>query len=422
MTRRLTIAFIAGLSLSGCAISQSTADVAINYNRSFAQTRNEMLLLNVLRASAREPLQFSTMGQVQGPVGNGGEISIPITNLIGGKDIISPTLKLTDAVNPNVSIIPLTNKEFAAGILSPIKLETIQLFTHSGWDANFLLPLVIGGVICPGKEGEDRELLLNSGEYLELNQAKTAMTMSPLHLAFRRFFFKSAKKFAVSTKASKDETVRMLTLADKEALTALKDGIGPKYIVEAVTEGAEGQMNVKIRGAETQVVQGFAFEELCDNRKAQLPENRTQTFISAGSEKGVPGYVESQGAAEGGSKKGTVEGSVVFRSVASIIHYLGESHRVRFDRRASDLDGIVYLNTRDEEKTLFRIEWGLHRGRDVTETRFHDTQFFIRQLDLRDSEHDDRTLKTLSFLDQLIALQTSESTVRGAQAIIALPQ
>ena len=413
---------VSALLLGGCAISQSTADVAINYNRSFAQTRNEMLLLNVLRASAREPLQFSTMGQVQGPVGNGGEISLPFTNLIGGKDILSPTLKITDAVNPNVSIIPLTNKEFAAGILSPIKLETIQLFTHSGWDANFLLPLVVGGVICPGREGEDREVLLNSGEYLRLNETKTEMGVSPLHLAFRRFFFESAKKFAVTTKPSKDDTERELTLADKDALAALKDGIGSKYIVETVSEGADGQMNVKIRGAETPVVKGFAFDELCDNSKAQLPANWTRTFMSAGSEKGVPGYVEGEADTDDETKKGTIEGSVVFRSVASIIHYLGESHRVRFDRRAADPDGLIYLNNRDEPKTLFRIKWGLHRGRDVTETRFHDTQFFIPQLDLRDSEHDDRTLKTLSFLDQLIALQTSESSVRGAQAIIALPQ
>ncbi|MEA3052898.1 MAG: hypothetical protein QOG72_1801, partial [Sphingomonadales bacterium] len=61
-------------TLGGCALSQATPKIALDYNRDFADSRNEMLLLNVLRAAAREPLQFSTMGTVQGTVGNGSSL------------------------------------------------------------------------------------------------------------------------------------------------------------------------------------------------------------------------------------------------------------------------------------------------------------------------------------------------------------
>jgi hypothetical protein len=416
------VAFLVG----GCALSQSTDKVVLDYNRDFAKSRNEVLLLNVLRSAAREPLQFSTMGTVQGSVGNGGELTLPFTNLIGGPDMISPSLKITDAVNPSVSIVPLSHKEFALGLLGPIKPETVQLFIHNGWDANFLLPLVVGGVICPGDGGAGDELFLNGGEYLEEKGGKWVETA--LHVAFRDFFYRSAAAFAIGNQPGPEAKQRTLLLADKDALAVLKDGVGTGYAVADVTEAGSGQKQVKIRPAADTVIRGLEFEQFCRDARASGNKGRFQVARARADQ--AAGVYEAA-AAENGDRTGGEDkeaarqnnGMIVFRSASSIIHYLGESHRLRY-RAAGSGDGLQYWNadTPSELKILFRIQWGLSNDPKTVTTRFHDAMFYIPRLDLARGDDKDRTLKTLSFLDQLLALQTSESAIRGAQAVIALPQ
>ena len=59
-------------SLEACAATTPTSKVAVDYDRIFAKAQNEVLVTNILRASEREPLQFSTMGSVTGGVRNTG--------------------------------------------------------------------------------------------------------------------------------------------------------------------------------------------------------------------------------------------------------------------------------------------------------------------------------------------------------------
>lgn len=421
MRQRGLFSLLLAAMLGGCALSQPTPKIAIDYNRDFAKSRNEMLLLNVLRAAAREPLQFSTMGTVSGSVGNGGELTLPFNNLIGGgPGVISPSLKVTDAVNPSVTITPLASKEFATGILSPIRTETIQLFLHNGWDAEFLLPLVVGGVVCP-----DGRLLLNSGEYLTWDGRRP----TDLHLAFRVFFRDFAPKFAISGQPAE----RKLVLVDKEVLDVLKNGLGPNLTVKAVVPHSEAGKSVvtvidsvpAVSGEAKPLVQlcvaGLAARSAANAyRKSQglleLPDvrlNERQVASISGSE---PLTLDSTANVAGPNRP-----RLIFRSVGSVIQYLGESHRVRYRQGAAGYR-LTYFNRTHDEQILFKIDWGLDSGPDVVATTFQGTTFRIPRLDLRQGEGPDRTLKALSFLDQLIALQTSESVIRGTQPILTIAQ
>jgi hypothetical protein len=382
--------------------------VVLDYNRSFAQSRNEMLLINILRSAAREPLQFSTMGQVQGSIGNGGQLTIPFTNVIaGGKDIISPSLQITDSVNPNVSIIPLGSKEFAEGILRPIRTDTIQLFLHNGWDAEFLLPLVVGGVVCP-----DGRLLHNSGEYIDRKGSFTT------HDAFRRFFQRTGGTISIATDRASAPEEQSFTLGDKEALGVIKDGLGANYAIERVEDLGDGRKNLVVASAKSGSVRGVSVQTLCEELKVAGAEVAEQPDY-----RNLLGTVDILPGCCGKSKPDSQasSGKLIFRSVASIIHYLGESHRIRFRVSTRDRRGLTYL-TDDGEQTLFKVDWDAGTQRRAVEVKFHDTLFSIPALDLRANEGHDRTLKTLSFLDQLIALQTNESVIRGTQPILAITQ
>lgn len=410
---RIAISIILAAALGGCAVTKSTEDIVLDYNKSFAATRNEMLLLNVLRSAAREPMQFSTMGQVQGTIGNGGQLTIPINNLIGGKNIISPSLQLTDSVNPQVAIIPLASKEFAEGILRPIKTDTLQLFMHNGWDPQFLLPLVVGGVVCP-----DGRLLHNSGEYLDFQGSRRSSD------AFRRFFKRAAQTISIKSGHVEKPVRYTFTLGAKEALAALKDGAGTGYAVVEVKDLADGQKSVTVESARTQVVSGVDVDLLCNDLAdvSRSPEGLQPDYSD------LPGAVEIRNRGSETfpgccrAEAGRRPGRLVFRSAASIIHYLGESHRVRFKESTVDRDSLLYTNAYGDEQVLFRADWGLTNDRKAVSVTFHGQPFYVRAVDLRRGEGPDRTLKTLSFLDQLIALQINESAIRGAASIFAVTQ
>lgn len=388
-------------TLAGCAATQSTEQVVLRYNRAFAQSRNEVLLLNILRASAREPLQFSAMGTVSGSIGNGGEISIPFTNiLVGGQDSISPTLRITDAVNPSISIAPLAYKEFVSGILGPVEIDDLRLFIHSGWDAEFLLPLVVGGVVCG-----DGRMLLNSGEYAD-EEGETAESA-----AFREFFRRSAANFAIRSAESDPSQRLVYERTDDQLLELLREGVGQGRTISRI-EQRPGGNRVTIVPTASPGLAGMDIAWLC----GQLPETR---LANRGNDLRVPEGAAVTGAVRTGAGPSARE-RVILRSVASIIHFLGESHRVRFRASTPPTRGLTYFSRSGSPQTLFALHWGASAGRRAVSVGFHDVDFWVPAIDLRAEEPDDRTLKTLSFLDQLIALQTSSDVVRGTQPLITV--
>lgn len=411
MRRAAILGSLIALALGGCAVGKSAGDVVVDYNRAFAKSRDELLLLNILRASAREPLQFSTMGAVTGSVGNDGGIEIPFTNLIaGGANAISPTVRVNGGVNPAVTIVPLSTQEFAEGILRPIAPETIQLFLHNGWDAEFVLPLIVGGVICP-----DRRLLLNSGEYDRQVPVRSGdgAVQAPVHEAFKLFFRQAAAAFTIGREPLAGAARRSFTLSDREALATLKDGIGENYVVADVEDAGAEKKRIVVQPAAAAVIRGIDPKPLCD----RIAAGTASAPLTPEAIASISGVVDIA-AAEGGA----ASGKIIFRSVGSVIQYLGESHRVRFNRNTADLRGLTYSSHSGADLTLFKADWAPVSGPRAVSTSFHDTIFYIPRIELRKGEGNDRTLKTLSFLDQLIALQTSESAVRGTQPVIAIAQ
>ena len=397
---RAAIASALLASLAACAAMRSTEEIAVDYNRAFASSRNEVLLLNILRSAAREPMQFSTMGTVSGSVGNGGQLTIPFTNLIaGGANAISPSIQITDAVNPSITVVPLGAREFATGILTPIGTDDLQLFLHGGWDAEFLLPLIIGGIVCP-----DGRLLLNSGLYERRNR-ETGEVRHEVADAFRIFFRDSAATLSITSESGSGNP-QVLTISDEQTLRLLREGVGADYSIVSVEDQAPGTKRVTIRQTRRTVLGGLRIEELCTALRPRTGEEATM----------APASLQSLGASRGG-------GRVILRSVQTIIYYLGESHRVRMRPGTQDRRGITYFGASGESvQALFRVESGPSPGTHAVATRFHGASYYIPRFELGGPEGLDRTLKTLSFLDQLIALQTSESAIRSTQPILTLPQ
>src|SRR5262249_7268122 len=77
--RRGRIAGVAALLLTpmllGCAIIDSYSGRAVDYNREAEQAQEQVLLLNIVRASLRLPMQFTSLQSITGSANVNGSVS-----------------------------------------------------------------------------------------------------------------------------------------------------------------------------------------------------------------------------------------------------------------------------------------------------------------------------------------------------------
>lgn len=392
--------------LGGCAATTPTSKVAVDYNRIFAKARNEVLLTNILRASEREPLQFSTMGSVTGGVRNSGSIDLSIASLVGkGATILSPDILVNEGINPTVSIVPLSNKDFTEGILRPVTVDEINYFINQGWDKELILELVVGGIVCP-----DGKVVFNRGDPSADAQYEAFAAM-----------FAAADRLPIQSVGKAETTI--IRMSATAALSVMKDGAGSGRNVAAVEP-------VKDKGKPT----GDVDVTIVTAPPAEFTGLRTDMVCGLQGAKGhspVQGY----GLVAVASYDGQQQAKVILRSPEAIITFLGDTQWWRWSgpnggpRSPATSDWPYYWRRttaagvdRMQRRTLLAIDKAHGKMpivfRSFVETHFNDEDYYVlRQEDAGDQ---DRSLSTLSLLDQLISLQTSESSIAAASPIIAI--
>jgi hypothetical protein len=393
------------LLLGACSAIQPAEKAAIDYNRSFAKARDEVLVLNVLRASERQPLQFSTISGVSGGIKSGASLTLPFTNLIGGAPAaegggfaLSPSLEVTNR-NPAVSIVPLSSKEFVQGMTRPISIFLIDHLLAQGWPSEVVLSLTIGGVVCPGGR-----VVLNRGGDVYVD----------------RLFIET---FSGATGFSVDDapTFATLTMTDQEAMSFIKDGAGANHEIKEVTplsrkgkDGPETEVEVVTPGRSNVI--GLDVTAICDD-----PNVISSTAAVASNQ---PGFVQTGEGdkSEDGPESEDQSKGVLMRSVQAIFNYLGQVHRLNLKRQPGPCLGDAPPET--PQTILFNLRLSCTRNtvpvHTVVETSFLGRHYYIPRFD--PLNEDDRTLDTLSLLSNLIDLQTSEATLRASTPTIAITQ
>lgn len=139
------------VALGGCTTVQATYRGAVAYNRAFNQARNEILLLNVLRAREGYPQQYSTISQVVGSMRADMKVTPTLTNVIADAADAAFALGTGGELgfrNPAVTIAPLETKEFRQGMMKPIGIDFVDQLLAQGWNRDVVLHLVVGGIGC----------------------------------------------------------------------------------------------------------------------------------------------------------------------------------------------------------------------------------------------------------------------------------
>lgn len=151
------------LTLSGCAsVMPTLADMTLSHNEAIDRIERNTLLLNILRASDRLPMNFTVLTQVSssGTVAGAGPVSGGISGgwTLGQGGLLSP-YNINLNVNPKGDFTfylnPLDNENFMRGFLADIPQEKLYfLSTGSTIDKPLLWTLVTNSVSSDRVNGQ----------------------------------------------------------------------------------------------------------------------------------------------------------------------------------------------------------------------------------------------------------------------------
>src|SRR6185369_9120659 len=138
------------MTLAGCAMlpKERIASSTTDYNLVVEKVQNEMLLLNVVRASKRRPMYFTGFNLLRGSLSYNfqtGGLTIPFGKIGTGFDgsySIAPNVSYS--TSPSFDLAVWDSKEFTAGMMTPVTMDTVYYYLVSlGWPKEVLLHLLV---------------------------------------------------------------------------------------------------------------------------------------------------------------------------------------------------------------------------------------------------------------------------------------
>lgn len=410
MSGRFPIALMIAALLAGCSNRGVITTMSSDYNKAMADVRNQQLLLNIMRSSAREPLQFSAMGEIAATVHRSIGVDTVLNNLIVGTAAaaINHSVTLEARNEPVIRIAPLSDKEFTSGILRPTNPEIVKQFIDLGWDAEFMLPLIVAGYRCPGGAYQANTGKAGSGDDVRRALAEAAGTMQFVELK------------------TPGEPVK-LVVSDDKALEMMRSGVAGGYKVKSVLPAEPGHTSqVLLTGPAKSKL--LVMLKLCKGASGATASGELQSSPMQFSDPApddeddtddAAGPVESSATNASASASGApAPGFIKLRSIEGIIYFLGESYRDCFlDVRAGGDCALSYQKD-GAQRYLFRVQkGGAQAGTAAIETEFYGTHYWVSRLDPGDV---DRTVKTFSFLDQLFALQVVPGAISTTPTVLTI--
>ncbi|MEL7190171.1 MAG: hypothetical protein AAGK17_11510 [Pseudomonadota bacterium] len=140
--KKAMVGALATVMLSGCAFTPQLSQVAVDHNRMVAQSADELTLLNIVRASRRYPLHFTTVTEVQGNARLSVNAGVGAT-FAPGNDPVSSSVGAALSTNPNFRATVLATDEFQRGIQAPIPSELVAYYLDEGWRDEQLMALMV---------------------------------------------------------------------------------------------------------------------------------------------------------------------------------------------------------------------------------------------------------------------------------------
>lgn len=334
--RRIATIFLA-LGTSACAFGPQLQRVAVNHNQLVANSNNELVLVNILRARDREPLHFTSVSKLSGDAQLQGTASTNVaikgptstvktdalgrlvdTATLAGTEVTTPSLQLNINSKTSMDVAVWDTQEFYQGITGSVPSSTVAHYLHQGWPSDLLTYALISSVDLVAKQDGGG---WNKGQVVRsyVNDPDD----SDAKLIFERFAnchrLEVVQKSGTLTQIVPLASVKDLKLAD----LALLDG--DKFEIDEKEDAERNRwIRRKGKGGDT-----LAVRRLGNATDCELENTTSVAFFT------------SEGASEMGSQEGhnfvgagtygnvPVDVQLVLRSVDGLIYFLGEYIRAQ---------------------------------------------------------------------------------------------
>ncbi len=265
---------------------------ASTYNITIEDAQNQMLFLNIVRASKRQPMYFSTVQQLQAnnqlTYGTGdSSVTIPFGALHGGAATYNSLAfgipKASFTVNPTLSIAALDTKEFMNGILKAVPIDILEYYWTQGWSRRMLLNLFVASIRYPPSKDDPAGRIIKNSFYQPKDKQEK--------------FFEEVRKYSQCELISSNPTIS--TVAPVNIQKFITDVSGDKQV----------QIADKI---------GLSYEAANKNEQVLLKLKKREYSFVCEDDKSAKVRVSSYDAAEKDSLILTI------RSPEAMLYYLGE--------------------------------------------------------------------------------------------------
>ncbi len=143
--RRFGFAFLLLLFLSACTSmgSRTIPRDQFNYNEALVQSRNQQMLLNIVRLRYLDIPNFLAVSSVITSYSYDGNVGVAGTRTQGNSDLVPNTIRgqanLAYSERPTITYTPLAGQDFARRLLKPIPVEAVFALGHAGWPVDILM-------------------------------------------------------------------------------------------------------------------------------------------------------------------------------------------------------------------------------------------------------------------------------------------
>ena len=401
---------VLSLGLSACATMSDFSSWTVGYNNSVEQARNQLMLLNIVRASENMPLLFTGIQVVRG---NG---QTAITGTVGGSRTVQATSvpgsltstvvvnALTPSVNLqvvsgfNFDVVVLDSAEFLQGLLTPISVLTFNHYVRQGIPIELLLHLLTEKITIT-TPGRPTVTYIND----------------PLSRDYKEFrlLIAALLKLRLTTEvanSSSEAIGPLLTDAD------LKSGASTEF-----SKALPGLFLAKVPGGYRFIRPGGTIANFCflgeETGQSILP----QTSLCADS----PMRKAKQAAADGDESANkkvltTVDGtmSVQMSSTNDVFTYLGRLARFQAESGNDILNldspqAIAYNRQgQGQSRAVFHVVKNQPKPHDIASVQYRGTVYSLPL------EAQGYSATTLMVLNQLFSLSKSVNSIPGTGTVL----
>ena len=395
------------LTLTSCATMVDFSSWAVGYNKSVEEARNQLMLLNIIRASENMPLMFTGVqvvrGNGQNTVGGSAGITRSITDTTASgalastteTNALAPSISLQVSSGFNFDVVVIDSAEFLKGLLTPVSVSTFNHYTQHGIPEELLMHLLVENITI-SKAGQPTMTYRNNPLGPDYKQFLVALT-SLLDYGF-----------TTEISSSSGETIGpLLTDAD------LKSGRSIEF-----SKTVPGLVLAKVPGGYRFIRPGGAVANFCfmgeKSNRSRLPE----TSLCADSPARKARKADAAADSSGNNAVKTVDASMLvrMRSTSEVFKYLGNLAHYQ----AKSPGNLVKLYSpqatayphQGKSNALFRVLKDQSKANDVAVVEYRGAVYSLP------GDDQGYSATVLTVLSQLFSLSKSVNSIPSTGTVV----